>query len=129
MWQHKHDRIYKKHFAEKILKKKSHQLQKLSEKIQTTVLNFKNICENLFHGILTTLAEVMVHTHYIAKRIRTTATKQEIGLTAAMDGFDLSRGPGCVTSAPKIITGSWNILDGLNVNYRLYIIWVSNNFI
>ena len=61
----------------------------------------------------------IVHIHYIVKLTITTATKQELGLTAAMDGFDLSRGPGCVTSAPKIITGSWNILGGLNVNYRL----------
>ena len=121
---------YTKNTLQKKYWKKKPSITKIVRKNpNNSLLNFKNICENLFHGILTTLAEVMVHTHYIAKRIRTTATKQEIGLTAAMDGFDLSRGPGCVTSAPRIITGSWNILDGLNVNYRLYIIWVSNNFI
>ena len=43
--------------------------------------------------------------------------KQEITLTAPMDGLDSSRGPGCDTPAPKNITGSWNILGGLNRKY------------
>ena len=38
--------------------------------------------------------------------VQTTTTEQEIGLTAPMDGLDSSRGPGCVTPAPKNITGS-----------------------
>ena len=37
-----------------------------------------------------------------------------------MDGLDLSRGPGCDTPAPKNITGSWNILGGLNRKCRLF---------
>ena len=37
-----------------------------------------------------------------------------------MDGPDLSRGPGCDTPAPKNITGSWNILRGLNIKYGLF---------
>ena len=41
-------------------------------------------------------------------------------LTAPMDGLDLSRGPGCDTPAPKNITGSWNILGGLNIKYGLF---------
>ena len=41
-------------------------------------------------------------------------------LTAPMDGLDLSRGPGCDTPAPKNITGSWNILGGLNRKYGLF---------
>ena len=52
--------------------------------------------------------------------VPTTTTEQEIGLTAPMDGLDSSRGPGCVTPAPKNITGSWNILGGLNVNYEIW---------
>ena len=41
-------------------------------------------------------------------------------LTAAMDGLDISRGPACDTPAPKNITGSLNILGGLNRKYRLF---------
>ena len=40
-------------------------------------------------------------------------------LTAPMDGLVSSRGLGCVTPAPKKITGSWNTLGGLNKNYGL----------
>lgn len=44
-------------------------------------------------------------------------TEQEMRLTAPMDGLVSSRGLGCVTPAPKKITGSWNTLGGLNKNY------------
>ena len=37
-----------------------------------------------------------------------------------MDGLDWSRGPGCDTPVPKNITGSWNILSGLNRKCRLF---------
>ena len=40
-------------------------------------------------------------------------------LTAPMDGLVSSRSLGCVTPAPKKITGSWNTLGGLNKNYRI----------
>ena len=52
----------------------------------------------------------------------TAKTEQEMKLTAPMDGLVLSWGPGCVTPAPRNITGSWNILDGLNKNYWLHTI-------
>ena len=52
--------------------------------------------------------------------VRPKTAKQEIRLTAPMDGPDLSRGPGCDTPAPKNITGSWNILGGLNIKYGLF---------
>ena len=61
--------------------------------------------------------------------VPTTTTEQEIGLTAPMDGLDSSRGPGCVTPAPKNITGSWNILGGLNVNYEIWTSWLNINYI
>ena len=51
-----------------------------------------------------TLMEAKEHIHSTAPK--TTTTEQEIGLTAPMDGLDSSRGPGCVTPAPKNITGS-----------------------
>ena len=46
----------------------------------------------------------------------TAKTDQEMRLTAPMDGFVWSPGVGCVTPAPRNITGSWNILGGLNKN-------------
>lgn len=44
----------------------------------------------------------------------TATTQQEMRLTAAIDGLDLSPDLGCVTPAPKNITGSRNILGGLS---------------
>ena len=38
--------------------------------------------------------------------VRATTAKQEMRLTAPIDGLDLSPGPGCDTPAPKNITGS-----------------------
>lgn len=35
-------------------------------------------------------------------------TRQEVILTAAMDGFFPSPAGGCVTSAPRKMTGCWN---------------------
>ena len=51
-------------------KKNSHQLQNLSERIQTrkSLLSFKNICENLFDDVLKTVVGAMVQIHYIVKR-------------------------------------------------------------
>ena len=57
----------------------------------------------------------MQHNHFIVQL----TTEQEIGLTAPMDGLNSSRGPGCVTPAPKNNTGSSNNLGGLNENYGL----------
>ena len=42
--------------------------------------------------------------------------QQEMRLTAAIDGLDLSPDLGCVTPTPKNITGSWNSIGGLNIN-------------
>ena len=47
-------------------------------------------------------------------------TEQERRLTAPVDWLVSSRGLGCVTPAPKNITGSWNTLGGLNKKYGLY---------
>ena len=58
---------------------------------------------------------VMQHIHFIVQL----TTEQEVGLTAPMDGLNSSRGPGCVTPAPKNNTGSSNNLGGLNENYGL----------
>ena len=49
-------------------------------------------------------------------------------LTAPMDGLASSLGLGCVTSAPKKITGSWNTLGGLNNNHGLNTKSVYTNF-
>ena len=49
-------------------------------------------------------------------------------VTAPMDGLVLSPGLGCVTPAPKKITGSWNTLGGLNKNYGLNTKSVYTNF-
>ena len=58
---------------------------------------------------------------YICSTERATAkTEQEMGLTAPMDGPLSSLGSGCVTPAPRIITGAWNILGGLNKNWKDY---------
>lgn len=59
----------------------------------------------------------------------TATTEQEIGLTAPMDGLDSSRGPEYVMPAPQNITGSWNILGGLNVNYGIWTIWLNIKYI
>ena len=42
--------------------------------------------------------------HYIVRA--TIKTEAEMRLTAPIDGLNSSRGPGCVTPAPKNITGS-----------------------
>ena len=63
----------------------------------------------------------MLDIYSIVQTTKTTKTAtKEIGFTAPMDGLVLSPGPGCVTPAPKNITGSLNISRGLNVNYKLY---------
>ena len=49
-------------------------------------------------------------------------------LTAPTDGLVSSRGLGCVTPAPKKITGSWNTLGGLNKNHGPNTKSVYNNF-
>ena len=64
-----------------------------------------------------TVMEAIEDIHSIV-RTKTT-TDHEIGLTTPMDGLDSSRGPGCVTPAPKNFTGFSNTLLGLNVNYGL----------
>ena len=52
--------------------------------------------------------------------VRAATAKQEMRLTAPMDGLNLSRGPGCDTPAPKNITGSWNTFGGLNRKSGLF---------
>lgn len=73
--------------------------------------------KHLFHDIPTTIAETTVHIYCIVRSTAITLTEQTIVLTAAMEGFDSSPGLGCVTPAPKNITGSWNILVGLDENH------------
>lgn len=49
-----------------------------------------------------------------------TTAKQEIRLTAPIDGLDLLRSVECVTPAPKNITGSRNIFGGLNIKHTFF---------
>ena len=69
----------------------------------------------LVHDISVTVAEAIWS--IFSTEGATRKTEQEMTLTAPTDGLVSSRGLGCVTPAPKKITGSWITLGGLNKNH------------